>query len=130
MRMLEELSEDEKRELHEVFESKLGSHADFATWSKGVPLLPFLRKQVGIADESIQMKFGSFMNDAVLSLRQLEYMGQIVLYAKENGDVTFTALTTVSPFDDVDILELFGSDKLMYLKQLVNGLHNPVVEAS
>ena len=75
------------------------------------------------------MKFGSFMNDAVLSLRQLEYMGQIVLYAKENGDVTFTALTTVSPFDDVDILELFGSDKLMYLKQLVNGLHNPVVEA-
>lgn len=130
LRMLEELSEDEKRELHEVFESKLGSHADFATWSKGVPLLPFLRKQVGIADESIQMKFGSFMNDAVLSLRQLEYMGQIVLYAKENGDVTFTALTTVSPFDDVDILELFGSDKLMYLKQLVNGLHNPVVEAS
>lgn len=130
LRMLEELSEDEKRELHEVFESKLGSHADFATWSKGVPLLPFLRKQVGIADESIQMKFGSFMNDAVLDPRQLEYMRQIVLYAKENGDVTFTALTMVSPFDDVDIFGLFGQEKIVYLKQLVSGLHNPVVEVS
>lgn len=128
LRMIDDLTDDERQGLHETFESQLGSHADFARWSNGAALLPFLRKQVGIAEESIRAKFGSFMNDSVLSQEQLEYMRQVVMYARENGDVTFTILTSVSPFADVNVLELFGAEKINYLKQLVSGLHNPVME--
>jgi hypothetical protein len=62
IRNLDELTQTEKDDLDITFNSKLGSPADFAAWSANKPLLPLLRVQVGIADEAIQTKFGSFMN--------------------------------------------------------------------
>ena len=91
-----------------------------------MPLLPFLRVQVGIADSAISTKFGSFYNADILDSEQMEYMTQIINYAKENGDITISDLMKVSPFCDVDIVDLFG-DKIGYIKTLVNGLHKPVM---
>ena len=126
LRNLDELTPEEKETLADAFQTKLGSNADYAAWSGNRPLLPFLRVQVGIADEAIQTKFGSFLNEASLSAPQLAYMNQIISYARENGDITFLDLQKISPFCDVDIMELFGS-QIVQIKTLINGLHRPVM---
>ena len=126
LRNLDELTDAEKKELETVFKSKLGTEAEFAVWSASKPLLSCLRVQVGISDEAIQTKFGAFLNTNTLNEQQLTYMQQIISYARENGDIVFLDLQRVSPFCDVDIMELFGSN-LSYIKTLINGLHKPVM---
>jgi type I restriction enzyme R subunit len=126
LRNLDELTEQEKQELNDVFTVTLGTMADYAAWSGNAPLLPFLRVKVGIADSAIQTKFGSFYNEETLDGEQLEYMAQIINYTKENGDITFMDLQKISPFCDVDIMELFGP-KIVHIKALINGLHKPIM---
>ena len=126
LRSLDELTEEEKAELETAFKSTLGTEADYAAWSGSRPLLPFLRVQVGIADEAIQTKFGSFLNPQAVNPQQLAYMEQIVSYTRENGDITLLDLQKVSPFCDVDIMSLFGP-QIAQIKTLINGLHRPVM---
>lgn len=126
LRNLDELTEDEKNELEITFKQRLGTEADYASWSGNKALLPFLRVQVGISDEAVQTKFGAFLNDQVMNEQQLAYMDQIISYARENGDITFMDLQKVSPFCDVDIMGLFG-ERITQFKALVNGLHKPVM---
>ena len=126
IRNLDELTKEEKEDLDATFKSKLGSPADFAAWSGNKPLLPLLRVQVGIADEAIQTKFGSFLNSDTLNTQQLTYMNQIISYVRENGDITALDLQKVSPFCDIDVISLFGAN-FVHLKALINGLHKPVM---
>lgn len=126
LRNLDELTQEEKTELEDTFKSRLGTETDYVAWSGGRPLFPFLRVQVGIADEAIQTKFGSFLNADTLNPQQLAYMEQIISYARENGDIVFLDLQKVSPFCDVDIMALFGQ-KIVHIKELINGLHKPVM---
>ena len=126
IRNLEMLTDKEKSELNSVFTVQLGTQADYAAWSGNKPLLPYLRLQVGIADEAIEKNFGSFLNSETLSNMQLAYMKQIISYVRENGDIGFLDLQSVSPFCDVDIMDLFG-EKISYIKTLINGLHRPVI---
>ena len=109
-----------------TFKQRLGTEADYASWSGNKALLPFLRVQVGISDEAVQTKFGAFLNNQVMNEQQLAYMDQIISYARENGDITFMDLQKVSPFCDVDIMGLFG-ERITQFKALVNGLHKPVM---
>lgn len=125
IRNLDTLTNEEKTELHHIFCEQLGTEAEFKTWSGNIALLPFLRLQVGIADEAIQTKFGSILNYPNLNDIQKEYMQQIVEYAKKNGDISFMELQHVSPFCDYDILALFG-DKRFLIKNLVSGIHKPI----
>lgn len=127
LRNLDELTDAEKAELTDVFTVKLGTRAEFLAWSGNMPLLPFLRVQVGIADEAVQTKFGTLLDDPTLDQAHRIYLRQIIGYARENGDVTFLTLQQVSPFSDVDVVQLFGP-KISLIKQLVNGLHKPVMQ--
>lgn len=126
LRNLDELTQAEKTELEKAFKSSLGTEADYAAWSGNKPLLPFLRMQVGIADEAVQTKFGTFLNPKVMNPQQLAYMNQIISYTRENGDITFLDLQRVTPFCDVDIMSLFGT-QIAQIKTLINGLHRPVM---
>lgn len=122
---LDILTADEKAGLNRTFCDQLGTEAEFKTWSGNMALLPFLRLQVGIADEAIQTKFGTILNDGSLNDMQKNYMQQIIEYAKKNGDITFMELLRISPFCDYDVVGLFG-DKIGLIKNLVNGIHKPV----
>ena len=126
LRNLDLLTEDEKNELKVIFTSKLGTEAEFNAWAGSMALLPFLRLQVGISDEAIQTKFGSFLNAQTLNPMQLNYCQQIVDYARKNGDITMTVLLKESPFCDMDVTQIFGAN-IVYIKQLINGLHKPVI---
>ena len=126
IRNLDALTDDEKNELDAVFKQRLGDEADYAAWSNNAPLLPFLRVQVGIADEAIETKFGAFYNEQVLNEQQLLYIKQIIDYTRENGDISFLDLQRVSPFCDIDVTALFGP-QIAHIKTLINGLHKPVM---
>ena len=126
LRNLDPLTEDEKNELKAFFTSKLGTEAEFNAWAGSMALLPFLRLQVGISDEAIQTKFGSFLNAQTLNPMQLNYCQQIVDYARKNGDITMTVLLKESPFCDMDVTQIFGAN-IGYIKQLIDGLHKPVM---
>ena len=126
IRNLDPLTDDEKVQLADTFKKKLGKEADYASWSNNAPLLPYIRKQVGIAEEAITVKFGSFFNENVLDEQQYMYMKQIIDYTRENGDITFSDLLNVTPFCDYDVMELFG-EKINDIKALINGLHKPVM---
>ena len=126
LRNLDPLTEDEKNELKAIFTSKLGTEAEFNAWAGSMAMLPFLRLQVGISDEAIQTKFGSFLNAQILNPMQLNYCQQIVDYARKNGDITMTVLLKESPFCDMDVTQIFGAN-IGYIKQLINGLHKPVM---
>ena len=127
---MEPLTDEERARLTEVFTTKLGTKADYNAWSNGMALLPFLRKQVGISNEALDLRFGSFLNSETLNDQQLEYMRQVIAYARENGDATSTDLLSESPFRDVNLSTFFGQDKMAYLKQLINGLDRPVFDKS
>ena len=126
IRNLDELTQPEKDDLNDIFTSRLGSAADYAAWAGNKPLLPHVRALIGIADEAIQTKFGSFLNSTELNPAQLTYMNQIINYVKSNGDIVFLDLQSVSPFCDVDVTDLFG-EKVVHIKTLINGLHKPVM---
>ena len=123
---LDALTDDEKKELETVFKSTLGSESDYYAWSGNKPLLPFLRQKLGITDNAILTKFGDFYNSKTLNEDQLEYVNHIIHFVKENGDITFLDLQKVSPFCDIDIMQLFG-EKIGHIKTLINGLHQPVM---
>jgi len=125
LRNLDVLTDDEKVGLQDIFFKQLGTEVDYNNWSGNKPLLPFLRLQVGISDEAIQTKLGSFYNDTSLNDMQKSYMNQIIDYARTNGDISFMELQRVSPFCDYDIIELFG-DKVVLIKNLINDIHKPV----
>ena len=126
LRNLDPLTDEEKKELESIFMSRLGSPAEFTAWSGGMELLPFLRQQLGIADEAIATKFGSFLNNQTLNSMQMSYCQQIIDYARKNGDITMTVLLKESPFCDMDVTAIFGTS-IVYIKQLINGLHKPVM---
>ena len=125
LRNLDPLTQDEKDELKAVFTSKLGTEAEFNAWAGGKALLPFLRLQVGISDEAIQTKFGSFLNAQTLNPMQLNYCQQIIDYVRQNGYMKKEEIQTVSPFSDINIFTLFD-DKVNHVLQLLNGLNKPV----
>lgn len=126
LRNLDPLTDDEKNELKAIFTSKLGTEAEFNAWAGSMAMLPFLRLQMGISDEAIQTKFGSFLNAQILNPMQLNYCQQIVDYARKNGDITMTVLLKESPFCDMDVTQIFGAN-IGYIKQLIDGLHKPVM---
>lgn len=126
LRNLDPLTDQEKEELDAIFKVQLGNEADYVAWSGGRPLLPFLRMQVGIADEALHTKFGTFLSPQVMNPKQMAYLDQVIDYTRKNGDITFLVLQKVSPFCDVDVMALFGPH-IAELKALINGLHRTVM---
>lgn len=126
LRNLDPLTEDEKADLLDAFTVRLGTKAECAAWTGNKALLPFLRLQVGIADEAIQTKFGSFLNAQTLTQMQMLYCQQIIDYTRKNGDITKSVLLNESPFCDMDVTQIFDTN-IVYIKQLLDGLHKPVM---
>ncbi len=68
---------------------------------------------------AINEKFGTYLNENVLNAQQQEFVKTIINYVNENGDIEREDLLNTSPFDDLDILELFG-EKIKNLNYIIN----------
>jgi len=88
-------------------------------------LAVFIRSIVGIEQEAVNKKFGEFLNDNYLTSEQQEFIYSIINYVRENGDVDIQTIIDDAPFDNYDILDLFG-DKVSVVTNVVNTIHNCV----
>ena len=125
IKTLEELSDNEFNELKDEFFNKMGSETDFKSLAGGLSLLTYIRREIGIDEQAIRLKFGEFLNKNVLTEEQYGYCMMILDYAKMNGDITMPVLANEEPFASYDFIEIFDVNKI-YAKKLVDGLHKPI----
>lgn len=78
-----------------------------------------LDEEIPMDELAINEKFGTYLNENVLNAQQQEFVKTIINYVNENGDIEREDLLNTSPFDDLDILELFG-EKIKNLNYIIN----------
>ena len=65
------------------------------------------------------------LSDEEISLQQQEFVKSIINYVRENGDISREDLIEKAPFDNYDIITLFGENISSVLK-IVSILHDSV----
>ena len=126
---LEQLTTEDLDELEHILWNQLGTKGDYQKTTSTPNLAVFIRSLVGLEQKAINEKFGEYLNDNVLNAQQQEFIKTIISYVNENGDIETSDLLNTSPFDDQDILELFG-EKLQILQYIVNTVHTVVQVAA
>lgn len=126
---LEQLVPSDLEELEDILWNELGTKNDYIKTTKTENLAVFIRSLVGLSQQAINEKFGEYLNETVLNAQQQEFVKMIISYVNENGDIETEDLLNTSPFDDQDLLELFG-EKLKILSHIVNTMHQVVQVAA
>lgn len=126
---LEQLTNADLEELENILWEQLGTKTDYYKTTSSENLAVFIRSLVGLDQQAINEKFGEYLNENVLNSQQQEFVRTIINYVKENGDIESEDLLNTSPFDNYDILDLFG-DKIKILQYIVNTVHNVVQVAA
>ena len=114
------------KELENILWNELGTKEDYFKFTEKENLAVFVRSIVGLEQQAINLKFGQFLAENVLNSRQQEFVKTIISYVRENGDVTFDNLVNSSPFDNIDIIRMFG-DKIYIVQKIVEQLHGAVM---
>lgn len=115
--------------MEKILWNDLGTKSDYAKTTHTENLAVFVRSLVGLSQQAINEKFGQYLNENVLNAQQQEFVKTIINYVNENGDIEVDDLLETSPFDDHDILELFG-EKIKILNFIVNTVHGVVQAAA
>lgn len=123
---LEKINANDLKELENILWSELGTKEDYFKFTEKENLAVFVRSIVGLEQQAINLKFGQFLAENVLNSRQQEFVKTIISYVRENGDVTFDNLVNNSPFDNIDIIRMFG-DKIYIVQKIVEQLHGAVM---
>ena len=126
---LEQLTTEDLDELEHILWNQLGTKGDYQKTTSTPNLAVFIRSLVELEQKAINEKFGEYLNDNVLNAQQQEFIKTIISYVNENGDIEASDLLNTSPFDDQDILDLFG-EKLQILQYIVNTVHTVVQVAA
>lgn len=122
---LEKIDADDLKELERILWQELGTKDDYEQSTNIDNLAVFVRSLVGLNQDAINEKFGEFLNGNILNAQQQEFVKAIINYVRENGDISREDLIEKSPFDNYDILTLFG-ENIVAVLQIVNAIHDSV----
>lgn len=117
-----ELSQLEQYLLKEALDSK----EKFVEEYGEQPLGSFIRRIVGLDQESINQHFATFINEGNLSAKQIKFLDTVIRYFVKNGFLEVSNLTE-PPFTSIDdngIIGIFDDNdttKLINLIREVNG---------
>lgn len=120
---LEPLNDEDFENLEDILWAKTGTKDDYYKLTKTENLAAFIRSIVGIDQKVINDKFNTFLNENELSVEQMEFINSIINYVRQNGDIDGNELVNISPFDQIDIYEVFGNKSLL-IKTVIDELHN------
>ena len=67
-------------------------------------------------------KFSEYLSGNLLNAKQQEFIKTIINYVRENGDVELADMVNSEPFNNYDLVALFG-ERLQALKAVVALLH-------
>lgn len=125
---IDPINSDDLKELERILWEELGTQDDYNNTTDISNLAAFIRSIVGVDQHAINEKFGEFLSDNVMNSQQQEFVKAIIDFVRENGDIETSMLIETSPFDNYDILSLFGPN-IALLTELVNKLHNSIIAA-
>lgn len=125
---LEQINGDDLKELERILWQELGSKEDYDKTTTIDNLAAFIRSIVGIDQTVVNDKFGEFLNENVLNSQQMEFVKAIIDYVRQNGDICKEDLLETSPFDNYDILTLFGPN-IGIITRIVDQIHNSICAA-
>lgn len=125
---LEPINAEDMKELERILWQELGTKEDYEEATEIDNLAAFIRSIVGIDQKAVNEKFGEFLSGNVLNSQQQEFVKAIIDYVRENGDIRAEDLLEKSPFDSVNIVELFSENTAAVL-QIVNMMHDSITAA-
>ncbi|MBQ8783468.1 MAG: hypothetical protein IJZ57_06840 [Clostridia bacterium] len=128
IRNLEPIDAADLRELERVLWEELGTKDEYEKISDIDNLAAFIRSIVGIEQDAINAKFGEFLSGNVFNSQQQEFVKSIIDYVRENGDIEIDDLIEKSPFDNYDIITMFGPQAHI-LRSIVDIMHNSITAA-
>lgn len=126
IKAVEKINESDLKELEEILWKELGTKEDYFEFTEKDNLAVFVRAIVGLDQMAINLKFGEFLSSNILNSKQQEFVKTIINYVRENGDITFDTLVNKSPFDNFNIIEMFG-EKIYVIQKIVEQLHGAVM---
>ena len=119
---LEPINGADLEELEHILWHELGSKQDYSKTTDKTNLAAFIRSLIGLSQEAVNEKFSEYLSGNLLNAQQQEFIKTIINYVRENGDVDLTDMVNSEPFNNYDLIELFG-DRLSALKAVVALLH-------
>lgn len=122
---MEQINASDLKELEHILWDELGTKEDYEKSTNIDNLAVFVRSLIGLSQDAINEKFGDFLNGNTLNAQQQEFVKAIINYVRENGDIRREDLIEKSPFDNYDILTLFG-ENITTVLTIVNVLHDSV----
>ena len=129
---IEQLTRDDILTLERILWRELGTKEDYEKYVHSGNMLcgdhvaVFIRAQVGVDKDVALRKFSEYLSDHVLNSLQEEYLKTIITYVCNNGDITAETLVNESPFDEYDLIEIFG-EQLQHVAKYIEVLHQSVV---
>lgn len=126
---LENINADDLKELERILWQELGTKDEYEQSTDIDNLAVFVRSLVGMNQDAINEKFGEFISGNTLNAQQQEFVKAIINYVRENGDIRREDLLEKAPFDNYDIMTLFG-ENIATIVNIVNVIHNCVSVAA
>lgn len=125
---LEPITSEDIQELEHVLWTELGTHEDYNKTTDISNLAAFVRSLIGLNQEAVNEKFGEYLSGNVFNSQQQEFIWTIINYVRENGDIEVADIANVEPFNNFDIVEMFG-EMIPKMVDIVNVLHNSIYVA-
>ena len=125
---IEPIDSSDLKELERILWNELGSETEYRKTTDINNLAAFIRSIVGVDQHAINEKFGAFLNDNVMNSQQQEFVKAVIDYVRENGDIEMNDLIESEPFDNYDLLALFGPN-IQYLKDMIKQIHDSIIAA-
>lgn len=133
---IEQLTATDIEELERIMWQELGSKEDYMRFlsrenladSCADSVAAFIRTIVKVDRQKAVRLFTDYISENSLTAEQEEYLKSILDYVCENGDMETAALVNESPFDEINVLELFPG-KFKQVADFVANLHNSITAA-
>lgn len=119
---LEPLNEDDINELEKILCHDLGTKDEFDDLSDGKELPVFVRKIVGLNNETIVNLFSKYLQKYDFNSQQQDFLHQIVEFVIQNGDIELSDLYDTNPFKNIQYDNYFNETGPFY--EFVSIFHN------
>ena len=127
---LEQLNDQDIRELERVLWQELGSKEDYDNYVgnslNGGNVAAVIRRTMNFDYDVAQKKFQEFLQTEQLNSKQIEYLDAILAYVTRYGDIVAERISVTAPFNQFEWEEVFG-DKAGRVVNYIQDLHKIIV---
>jgi len=122
---IEPITNEDLDELQRVLWEELGTQEDYYNATDNDNVAAFVRSLVGLDQDTVNRRFGDYLSGNNYNSRQQEFIRAIINYVRENGDISKEDLLNTEPFDNYDLMLLFG-EQVGAVLDVVNTLHDSI----